>query len=431
MIRTLKQKVPIRAFRIALFLSVLIIATTTAAAQTEIRLSTWYTGATEAVLRQIIDEFERDNPDYVVSIEPTGGPTDMFEQVLVQAAAGVPPDLTMTQHGMEEGLFNTGIFEDLRPWIERDLPVADYFPELIRFWNANSEVAGDGQYALPLVSYAQSLFFNVDLFEENGLESPISLHDRGAWDKPAFEQAARAITRPETDTYGFTMNPDWIWGIFVHNHGGRLYNEDASATLITSSAVVDTVQWQADLMNVQEIAVWDTWDHQHFANGRGGMFITAAWMSDILNETTLNYDAAPIFYTDEPRPHQSPSGDGIAMLAASANKEGAWRLMKHLMSPDAQTRLATIGIPVHGDVARDPVLFTNRTERPHNYMAFVYELAEKTATFYPAGIPSEAGSMIGDAVWSVFTGDASAATALGGIEDAVNAILTQWHTDNR
>lgn len=402
------------------------------AAQTEITFMSWYGGSNQELLRSILDDFEAENPEYTVTLViGSGGPTGMFEQVLVQAAGGTPPDVTMTQHGMQNGLFSTGQFEDLTPWIDRDLAIDTYFPELIRFWNANHSVGGGGQYALPLVSYAQALYFNVDLFNENGLETPILLHERGAWSRQAFEEAARKITRPGGERYGFTSNPGWIRDILIHNHGGRIYNQDATRTLITSDEVVGAVQWQADLVNFSEIAAQDTWDHQIFANGNDGMFITAAWMSDILNQTEINYDAAPIFYTGEPRPHHEPSGDGIAMLSGSGQKEGAWKLIKHFMSADVQRTMSAMGIPVHGDVARDPALFANREVRPYNYAAFVYELAEKTALFYPPGIPPDAGSLIDGAANRVYAGEVSAQVAFSEIEDSVNAILAEWHQRER
>lgn len=403
-----------------------------AAAQTTITFGTWYGSTNLELLQELIADFEAKHPEYKVEILAIGGgPSALMERVMVQAAGGAPIDVTMVQHDIRTDVFNSGLFLDMAPLVARDLELNLYFPELVRFWNANDAVGTAGQVALPLVSYAQALYFNIDLFEQAGLESPIALHARGAWSREAFEDAARKITRPERETYGFTQNPDWITDILIHNAGGRMYTADGSRTLITDAVVAQTVQWQADMMNVQEIAVWDSWDHQVFATGRGGMFITAVWMTDILNQTGVNYDVAPIFYTGEPRPHHQPSGDGIAILKDSPNQEGAWKLVKHLLDREAQMRLAGVGIPVHGDVARDPVLYGSRQERPSNLQAFVYELAEKTASFYPPGIPGEAGGLIWSATQRVYNGEVPAQVAFAEVEEAINAILAEWQAGRR
>lgn len=402
--------------------------TFSAGAQTTITFGTWYGSSNLELLEEIIADFEALHPEYNVEILAIGGgPSALMERVMVQAAGGAPIDVTMVQHDIRTDVFNSGIFLDLAPLLARDLDVGLYFPELLRFWNANDVPAASGQVALPLVSYAQALYFSVDLFEQAGLESPISLHERGVWSREAFVDAARKITRPEREIYGFTQNPDWITDILIHNAGGRMYTPEADRTLITDPLVAQTVQWQADLINVHEISVWDTWDHQAFATGRGGMFITAAWMTDILNQTSVAYDVAPIFYTGEPRPHHQPSGDGVAILAGSSNQEGAWKLVKYLLDREAQIRLASIGIPIHGDVAKDPLVYGGRHERPSNLQAFVYELAEKTASFYPPGIPGEVGGLIWSATQRVYNGEAPAQVAFAEVEEAINTLLATWH----
>src|SRR5690606_15178978 len=93
-----------------------------------------------------------------------GGPSALMERVMVQAAGGAPIDVTMVQHDIRTDVFNSGLFLDMAPLVARDLELNLYFPELVRFWNANDAVGTAGQVALPLVSYAQALYFNIDLF---------------------------------------------------------------------------------------------------------------------------------------------------------------------------------------------------------------------------------------------------------------------------
>ena len=218
------------------------------------------------------------------------------------------------------------------------------------------------------------------------------------------------------------MIPSWIEGTFIHNAGGRLFDEAATRTLITEQPFVDAVQWLADLIHVNGVAVVDSWDHQWFLTNRAGMMHNAAWMMGMLNETDVRYDLAPLFYTGEHRPHNSPSGDTIAILKDSPNIDAAWRFVRFMVSPEG-LRHFTAGVPVHREVAQE---YGRGVDRPSNMAAFVYETATKMAVFYPADIPAEATDPIWQATSRVYAGEVPASVALREVAGVVDAVLAEW-----
>ncbi len=410
--------------------SLLVASSVGAGAKTKITFMTWFTGAGLETKKQLIDEFMRQNPDIEVEILHGTSPSGLVEKLSVMTAGGTAPDVTEVQHGMLEAMFTTNPWEDLGPFLraDRSLDLRNYFPEMIKFFNKNNTVGGSGQMALPTVSYAQAMYYNIDLFNQAGLPTPAQYHEQRNWNWTTFEEAARKLTADRNgdgtpDQYGFSMVPGWIWAIIVRDNGGELYTPDGLRTTVTEPAVVQATQWLADLMNTRKIALWDTWDHQAFQQGRSAMFGTALWMADILNRGgRINYDAAPWFTRDVSRPHQGMSGDGVAIAAGSKNKEAAWKLVKFFLTREAQAVLGqTVGIPVRADVARSRE-FTQSGQRP-NKSAFVYELAEKSAVYLPRFVPSQASSLIDGALDQVFRGRQPAAVALSGVADAVNEIL--------
>ncbi len=392
-------------------------------AQTELTLVTWFEPGS---LDPVIEAFEAENPDIRVVVNFVAGPRESFEAVLVRTAGGAPPDLAMVQHGERALAMTSDIFLDLAPYIQRDLQIEEYLPEIVRFWNQNQLVGGPGQIIFPLVAYTGVIYYNEDLFQQAGLLNPKELHARDAWTREAFEEAARRITRRSPDgaleTVGFTMIPSWIEGTFIHNAGGRLFDEAATRTLITEQPFVDAVQWLADLIHVNGVAVVDSWDHQWFLTNRAGMMHNAAWMMGMLNETDVRYDLAPLFYTGEHRPHNSPSGDAIAILKDSPNIDAAWRFVRFMVSPEG-LRHFTAGVPVHREVAQE---YGRGVDRPSNMAAFVYETATKMAVFYPADIPAEATDPIWQATSRVYAGEVPASVALREVAGVVDAVLAEW-----
>ncbi|HLS90671.1 MAG TPA: ABC transporter substrate-binding protein, partial [Limnochordia bacterium] len=101
-------------------------------AQTELTLVTWFEPGS---LDPVIEAFEAENPDIRVVVNFVAGPRESFEAVLVRTAGGAPPDLAMVQHGERALAMTSDIFLDLAPYIQRDLQIEEYLPEIVRFWN--------------------------------------------------------------------------------------------------------------------------------------------------------------------------------------------------------------------------------------------------------------------------------------------------------
>lgn len=411
-------------------LALLIAVTPTSMAKTKLTMLGWYGSES---LDALLAEFEEQNPDIDVEyLAADNGPQGMAEKLAVMSAGGTAPDVTMVQHAILGQLLTSDLWADLHPYISRDsdFELDAYFPQMIRFFNRNATVGGEGQVALPTCSYAHVLFYNKDLFQQAGLRSPVEYHEQGIWNWSAFENVCRKLTRDtsgdsEPDQYGFVMNPDWIHGYIVLDNGGRFYTPDGKRTLVTLPEVVEATQWMADLMNVHKIAKWDQWNHPTFLAGNAGMFLCAKWMASQVNNTSIDYDVAPMFTRDPDRLHQTPAGDGIAIAAGSKNKDAAWKLVKFLLSRRSQLLWAAdLGVPVMAEVARSDE-FLHPDVPPYNMEAFVYEVAHKTTVITPRVVPSDASSKIWNASMAVFRGEKAAQTAFSEIEDSVNQILRE------
>lgn len=423
-----------RSAILSIALAILIGTAATAGAKTKITYMTWFTGSGLETKKQLIAEFMKQNPDIEVEVlQAPDGPSGLQEKMAVMSAGGAAPDVTEVQHAILEGVLTSGLWEDLGQHMrnDRSFDARAYFPEMIKFFNRNNTAGGSGQMALPVVSYAQAMYYNIDLFAQSGVSTPAQHHAQKSWSWSAFEQAARKLTRDTNadgapDLYGFSMNPGWIWDIIVRDNGGQMYTPDGKRTTVHDTAVVEATQWLADLMNVQKIAKWDSWDHVAFQQSKAAMFGTALWMADILNSgAPLNYDSAPWFTKDPARPHQRLSGDGIAIASGSKNKDAAWKLVKFFLGRPAQIVLGqTVGIPVRIEVARSSE-FGNSGKRPANKEAFVYELAQKSAAYLPKYVPSQAAGLISSASDEVFQGKKAAQVAFAGVVDAVNRILQE------
>lgn len=134
----------------------------------DVTLTWWHNGTTgplPEVWEQVAQEFEEANPG--VKVEQTGYQNEELQRTLIPnaLAAGDPPDLFQVWPGGE-----------LRDQVENGylMPLDDAIPETIESVGATvNPWQVDGQtYAVPFTFGIEGFWYNTDLFDEAGIDSP-------------------------------------------------------------------------------------------------------------------------------------------------------------------------------------------------------------------------------------------------------------------
>ncbi len=331
-----------------------------------IRVTTWESGDSLEPWNNAIAAFEAEYPDINVELEPV--PQEYGTKLLAQMAAGTAPDVFQVGDGDVARFVREGIIEPLDPLIEADpdFSMDVFFPGVASFGQIGGETYLLTKDYSPLV-----LYYNKDHFDAAGLEYP---NPDWTWDD--LLAAAQALTTE--DRWGFMLPNswgDWLWTrgilpILVQN-GAHLLSEDGLTAegVLNSEAAVAAVQWYVDLFQKygvaptsEDVAAYAGTDF--FANGLASMMWTGRWplkdwrAIDGFNFGTMGLPAGPAGEGN------TLCWAGLAINAASENKDAAWTFLKYIAAGDGAAEFANYAFTAVIAVAEDQGLIDDEYDGP-------------------------------------------------------------------
>lgn len=299
-------------------------------------------------------EFMEANPN--VKIDHQTVPGDQYATKLQTLfAAGTPPDvycylqevtpiITVAQKKMHLPLTD---------FIERDNhDLSDFRPDSLNLY-----IWDDITYAIPRDYGNQNVYYNLDLFEADGIPTPPSDWEDTSWTFDAFLETAKALTKSangRTDQWGFLVNRGQRpWASWLYSNGGGLVHRDdrgvATESAMTDEASVQALQFVQDLMYTHQVAPRPDLESELggfdlFASGRVGMMINNP--SQVSRYRTIesfrwNVATIPIGATD--RRGTGGGGTGWASGASTAIPDLAWEFIKHITTPEAELDEVAVG----------------------------------------------------------------------------------------
>jgi len=306
---------------------------------------------------RLIAEFERLNPDIDVERVPGGNGADYIEGVLTRMAGGVPPDTFMID--LQDIAFLAAVTLDLSPYAEKD-PAWDWseIPAAAR-----EIMFYDGKFVGTLDSISPNIwFYNADMFNQAGLETPTSLWQRGAWTWADFLDVSRKLTRVDgngaVQVYGNAAGTGQALNrLFMWSNGAAEYDDPRRPTrsLYDAPEAIEAVRF-VQQMQLDGISLpYPSSTNNPFRNGQVAMM--ARWSSGIPTfglQAPFDFGTAP--YPKGPAPggrYASDVGASVFAVAKdSPNAEAAWRWVAFLGGPEAAKVFAEEGpgIPIRRGV---------------------------------------------------------------------------------
>ena len=205
---------------------------------TEMTLAVWGSDAEVAAYNAAIARYQAANPGTTIRLDvmPFG---QFYQQIDTRLAGRQAPDLFRVTY-QQVGRYASGKAAiDLSPYLEAGAGEA-FTPAV---WSA---VTLDGAaYALPHHTDTFALYYNADMLDQAGIAIPGSLD--AAWTWGQFIDNARLLKERQLGSYPFAMA--WQngavhrWLVYLYQHGGRLLNDDLTASAIDSPEGIETIRW--------------------------------------------------------------------------------------------------------------------------------------------------------------------------------------------
>ena len=184
-----------------------------------------------------VDKFEAENPGIKLNLEVVSW-NDVYTVVDTRIAAGQAPDILNID--VFANYANEGLLEPVSQWCPEEL-YNDFFPSFI-----DQSVIDDTVWAVPDLASARALFYNVDMFEEVGIEVPTT------WAE--LEDVSQAIIDfydGEVYPWGIDMTTDEGQAAFAYytwGNGGGFVDADGNWA-VNSPENVEAIEYAIGLIN--------------------------------------------------------------------------------------------------------------------------------------------------------------------------------------
>lgn len=223
-----------------------------------------------------------------------------------------------------------------------DDDIADFFPHI---WTRLK--LDTGIYALPSDNAQYGLFYNKAAFDEYNRanpDDPLPYPDE-SWRWADLSEAAKRLEIRDGDgraiRYGM-MFDIWAWPFlaFLHQAGGRTWDDDETTTLINSEAGVEALTYLVSLVppdapiRSQELAASAASPAELFKTGRLAMMLDGSWRIPNVEIDAPDLDFA---VTSLPRHRERAIVSGSVLWAISSHArhpEIAWEMIRWMTGQD-------------------------------------------------------------------------------------------------
>ncbi len=283
----------------------------------------------------IVAAFNASHPDIHVEFLPIFS-DEYVTQLLTMFAGGAGPDVFFVYEADILAWAHQGLLAKLDEFLEKD-PELNFDAIYEPTWSAmtlNGSVYGISEYVNP----NGLVWFNKTMFEEAGLESPISLDRRGAWTMEAMRDDARKLSRIAGD------GGRESWGLYIPNWWGPIYSFLMTNGFTFSDAANNlSLNSEANLRAVEYLRQWTVEDRStnayqgidepvYLREKRLGMAIAGGWYTWVIDLIApIEVDVVPMPVGIDGGRVAMISNPAIAMNPNTRHKEAAWTFMKYIL----------------------------------------------------------------------------------------------------
>jgi alpha-1,4-digalacturonate transport system substrate-binding protein len=332
----------------------------------ELRI-TWYDDGNEgAVLRELLDRFEAENPDIRVVIDTVPYAQGILESLPLQLEAGEGPDMArVTQLGDL-----SKHFLDLRPYLSDTAYWETNFGPFLAWMQSESDGTAIPGYMTQLT--VTGPFINRTLFEQAGVPVPSDSSDQVTWEE--WADATRQVAEA-TGTFAMVMDRSGhrLAGPAV-SEGAKYFNDEGYPAMVGDEGFKRMAQlmvdWHADGTMMPEVWIGSGGSYvagnEPFINAQVALYMSGSWqvgqfattIADAFDWEAVPNPCGPGGCTG------MPGGAALVAINTTEHPEEVARVMEYLTREDVMAEFygRTLFIPGHLGLAEKGITFD--TELP-------------------------------------------------------------------
>ncbi len=331
-------------------------------------------------------------------------------------SAGTAGDIMYIPVETAPGIIATGMVQPLNGLID----TKPFIDSLIEAYTIDGNI-----YGIPKDFNTLAIFYNMDLFDEAGVEYPTS---NETWSSLA--KKARAISALGDDIFGIAFQPSYDrFGALAFGTGWVPFDSQGKTNLL-DPAFISAFTWYTDLIRAGVAVIpsdlGQGWSGGAFATEQVGMAVEGAWMLGFLNNDAPNipYEAAFL-----PAADGGAKGNFLYTVAYGINKQtknldATLKVLAALTGEKAQQFILEQGlaIPSRKSLADNPFFKTDSKAARANKTVFEGSVLGNVLGFQFGNVGTEWMTPINTAIITVATGETGVMEALVKAQREIDAM---------
>lgn len=296
----------------------------------------------EPVLREILDEFEEENPHINVEFELTA--FGQYWTRLEAAVSGeVMPDIVWMNGPNFISYASNGIITPIDPYLEDgDIDFSNYPDSLVELYTYEDEL-----YGLPKDWDTTAVWYNKDMFDDAGIDYP---EDDWTWDE--MIEMAESLTDVDNNVYGIAGNISTQEGIYnqIFQNDGFVISDDLMESGYDDPNTIEAFKYHVELhekgISPSIDVLSETGPRDLFTSERLAMAYLASWNIPVILDSDIADSVNVVEMPKLDRQGAVVHGLTYALSSNSEHKEEAAEVIKYLASEDANVKWAESGVVI-------------------------------------------------------------------------------------
>lgn len=345
-----------------------------AAEQKTIRFTTWGSPTSNKVYQDMVDEFEKKNPEIKVDLMMLPW-SDYHRKILTMFAAGSKLDVMRLANSYFPQFLEKRALLPLDGYIERDkaeIDLDDFYAEAVMGCKSKGHI-----YGLPLDIVGWAIYYNRGIFDKASLPYPDE-----SWTWETFVDVARELTQDLDgdgiiDQYGAYVKVKMgVIELLAGQSGAMILNKDNSECLFNSPEGLAVIRLLYDLIVKYRVVPPPEFraSQNVFAAEKVAMVLLMRGdVTGFRQNLAFDWDVGPVPKWPGREPRALIVGGFNPWVISSTTKfpEESWRFLKLFTGKQAAGKMAKTGrfVPARRSVAESPAFL--ETSPPENNVYFL------------------------------------------------------------
>ena len=326
--------------------------------QTTIQFASWGSESEISILKPILKDFEKENPN--IKVDFLHIPQNYFQKIHLLFASNTAPDVIFINNQYLPIYANAGVLEDLTPYSD-DFELKNFYQKSLKALSWKNKI-----YAIPRDVSNLVIFYNKDIFNKNHVPYP-----NKNWTFEDLVKIGQKLTKAP-NVFGISFEEEPLFFLpYLTSEGG-----DFEENKFNSPQSQKALQFYSDLRNKYHIAPKKEESAsatmaQMFLQEKLAMHLSGRWLvPKYRQEAKFDWDIVEF-----PKGNKGSivplDSSGWAIAKSSKHKKEAIKLVQYLASKESSKRFTSSGliVPARIDVAQSKAFLDN--QKPKNAKVFL------------------------------------------------------------